>query len=183
MKKVNKVITFNQEAWLKSYIDMNTQLRENAKNNFGKNFSSWGIKILKIYLQCKWKLQILSNKSVHLGFSVLEISKIAMHELWYDYVKSKYNEKEKLCYVGTDSLTVQVKTWYLWTHRKRYWKKVWYLVATKRKNTKVNYGRIRSKNHERICGTKSSTCSYLTDDSDESKKAKGTKRIWNQKKT
>ena len=58
----------------------------------------------------RMKTQILTNKSVHLGFSVLEMSKIAMHELWYDYVKPKYNEKEKLCYMGTDSLTVQVKT-------------------------------------------------------------------------
>ena len=31
IKKVNRVIQFNQEAWLKEYIDMNTELRKHAK--------------------------------------------------------------------------------------------------------------------------------------------------------
>ena len=37
-KKVHKVIQFNQEAWLKPYIDMNTKLRTDAKNDFEKDF-------------------------------------------------------------------------------------------------------------------------------------------------
>ena len=38
LKKVHRVIQFNQKAWLKPCIDMNTELRKQAKNNFEKDF-------------------------------------------------------------------------------------------------------------------------------------------------
>ena len=38
LKKVNRVIQFNQEAWLKKYIDMNTELRKKAVSDFESNF-------------------------------------------------------------------------------------------------------------------------------------------------
>ena len=38
LKKVHRVIQFNQEAWLKPYIDMYTELRKQAKNDFEKDF-------------------------------------------------------------------------------------------------------------------------------------------------
>ena len=56
------------------------------------------------------KTQILINKSVCLGLSILELSKIVMYEFWYDYLKPKYCEKVKLCYMDTDCFTVYIKT-------------------------------------------------------------------------
>ena len=37
LKKVHRVIEFNQEAWLKKYIDINTELREKASSDFETN--------------------------------------------------------------------------------------------------------------------------------------------------
>ena len=38
LKKGNKIIKFNQNAWLKPYIDMNTDLRIKTKHDFEKDF-------------------------------------------------------------------------------------------------------------------------------------------------
>ena len=38
LKKVDRVIRFNQKGWLELYIDMNTELRKSAKNYFEKYF-------------------------------------------------------------------------------------------------------------------------------------------------
>ena len=38
LKRVHRVIQFNQEAWLKPYIDINTKLRKEAKSEFEKDF-------------------------------------------------------------------------------------------------------------------------------------------------
>ena len=55
------------------------------------------------------KTQILENKSICLGLSALELSKISMYEPWYDYVKPKYGEKVKLSYMDTGSFIVLIK--------------------------------------------------------------------------
>ena len=47
------------------------------------------------------------NKSVYLGLSILELSKILMYEFWYDYAKLKYGKKSRLCYM--DSFIVYIK--------------------------------------------------------------------------
>ena len=38
LRKVHRIIKCNQEAWLKPYIDMNTKLRRETKNDFEKEF-------------------------------------------------------------------------------------------------------------------------------------------------
>ena len=49
------------------------------------------------------------NKLVYLGLSILELSKMLMYQFWYDYVKPKYDEKAKLCYMDTGSFMVYKK--------------------------------------------------------------------------
>ena len=59
------------------------------------------------------KLEILINKPVYLGLSILELSWILLYEFWYDYVKPKYGKKAKLCFIDTDSFIVYMKTDYI----------------------------------------------------------------------
>ena len=49
------------------------------------------------------------NKPIYLGLSILEISK-TMYEFWCDYMKPKYNDNVKLCYLDTDSFIMNIKT-------------------------------------------------------------------------
>ena len=37
LKKIHRIIEFNQIEWLKPYIDMNTELRKAAKSDFEKD--------------------------------------------------------------------------------------------------------------------------------------------------
>ena len=45
------------------------------------------------------KTEVKMNKSVYLGFSILEIGKALMYEFWCDYMKPKYDDNVKLCYM------------------------------------------------------------------------------------
>ena len=72
------------------------------------------------------KTQILMNKPVYLGLLILDLSKTVMYEFWYDYVKSKYGENAKLCYMDTDSFIVHVKTWYFQGYCGRFSSKIWH---------------------------------------------------------
>ena len=55
------------------------------------------------------KVIVKMNKPIYLGLSILDISKITMYEFWYDYVKIKYQDKARLCYMDTDSFVVNIK--------------------------------------------------------------------------
>ena len=148
---MHRAIPFNQKAWLKRpYIDMNTKLRKEAKNEFGKDFFKLmnnsvfrktienvrkhrDIKLVttdnkrnKLASEPNYytkkcfsenltaiemkKTKLKMNKPVYLGMSILDISKTLMYEFWYDYIKLKYKEKAKLCYMDTDSFIIHIKT-------------------------------------------------------------------------
>ena len=150
LTKVHSVIEFRQEYWLKPYIDMNTELRKNAKNDFEKDFfklmnnSVFGktmenvrnhrdIKLVTTdkrrsilasepnYHSTKYiskdllimemkKVEVKMNKPIYLGQAILDISKTLMYEFCYDYIKPKYEDKARLCYMDTDSFVIHIKT-------------------------------------------------------------------------
>ena len=56
------------------------------------------------------KTKVKMDKPIYLGLSILEISKILMYEFWYDYMKPKYGNDVKLCYMDTDSFIMNIKT-------------------------------------------------------------------------
>ena len=151
LKKVHRVIEFEQEAWLKKYIDFNTILiRAKATNDFEKDFfklinnAAFGktmenvrkhrdIKLVRTdkkrnklvseanYQKMKLiddnlaiikmrKVKVKMNKPIYLGLSILELSKITMYGFSYDYVKVKYEDRVRLCYMDTDSFVLNVRT-------------------------------------------------------------------------
>ena len=56
------------------------------------------------------KTKVKMNKPVYLGMSILDSRKTLMYEFWYDYIKPKYQDKAKLCYMDTDSFVIHIKT-------------------------------------------------------------------------
>ena len=51
-------------------------------------------------------------KPLYLGMPILDISKILMHELWYDYINPEYGERATLCHTDTDSTIIYIETNY-----------------------------------------------------------------------
>ena len=128
------------------------------------------------------KTKIKMNKPIYLGLSILDISKILMYEFWYDYMKRKYGNRVKLCYMDTDSFVTN-----------DFYKDIANDVEKRfdtsnyecnrplpiGKNKKV-VGLIKDELGGKIITEfvtlRPKTNSYSTDDGKEDKKAKGTKK-------
>ena len=116
---------------------------------------------------------------VWLGLSVLDLSKTEMYEFRYDYVKPKYGENAKLCYMDTDSFIVHVKTDDIYTDIEFTSNLELYLPLPKGKNKKVialMKDELGGQIMKEFVGLRAKTYSYLKDNNDEDKKAKNTKK-------
>ena len=56
------------------------------------------------------KTKVKMNKPIYFGMSILDITKKIKYEFWYDYIKPKYRDKAKQCYMDTDSFIIHIKT-------------------------------------------------------------------------
>ena len=132
------------------------------------------------------KTKVKMKKPIYLGLSILEISKILMYKFWYDYMKPKFGNDVKLCYVDTDSFIMNIK-------RNDFYEDITNDVEKMfdTSNYEVNRPLSMGKN-KKIIGLmkdelggkiimefvtlRPKTYSFLTDDGKEDKKAKGTKK-------
>ena len=132
------------------------------------------------------KSEILVNRPVYLGLSILELSTISMYEFWHDYVKPKYGKKAKLCYMDTDSFIVYIKTYDIYRDiaenvETRFDTSNFELdrLLLKGENKKV-IGLMKDKLGVKIItkyfGLREKTYSYLIDNGSKDKRAKGTKK-------
>ena len=132
------------------------------------------------------KMKVKMNKPIYLGLSILDISKILMYEFWYDYMKPKYNDNVKLCYMDTDSFVMNIKT-------NDFYKDISSDVEKRFDTSNYECNRpLPTGKNKKIIGLmkdelggkiitgfvtlRPKTYSYLTNDGKEDKKAKGTKQ-------
>ena len=129
------------------------------------------------------------NKPIYLAMSILDISKTLMYEFWYCYIKPKYKDRAKLCYMDTDSFVIHIKTEDSYediagdvdklfsTSNYEEGGKIPLPVGKKKKVIGLFKVKVGGKIMKEFVGLRSKTYAYLMDDDSEKKK------VYNKKKT
>ena len=100
LKKVHRVIHFNQKAQLKPYIDMNTELRKEAKNDFEKDF----FKLMNNAVLGKTMENVKKHRDIKLVTTDKRRNQLAAEP---NYHTTKYFSENL---IDTDSFAIYIKT-------------------------------------------------------------------------
>ena len=135
------------------------------------------------------KTKVKMNKPVYLGVPILDISKTLMYEFWYDYIKPKYGDRAKLCYMDTDSFIIHTITEDFYEDIANDVER-WFDTSNYDKNDKrplktgINKkvigmfkDELGGKIMKEFCALRPKKYTYLMEDDSENKKANGTKCV------
>ena len=77
-----------------------------AKPNFD-HFTVFDENLVAVQMK---KTELVFNKPVYLGMSILDMSKTLMYDFHYKYIKRKFSSKVNLLFTNTDSLCYEIET-------------------------------------------------------------------------
>ena len=148
IKKIHRVLNFDQSPCIKQYIEFDMEKQKHAKNSFKKDFfkltnnSIFGkmmenLKKVDVRLVTnekkldkltakptyvssktfnenlmavhKVKETLTLNKPTYVGMCILDLSKTLMYDFHYNYIKKKHNNRARLLFINTDSLTYEIE--------------------------------------------------------------------------
>ena len=213
---------------MKPYLDMNTKLRIEGKNDFEKDFFKLmnnsvfrkSMKNVRKHRDIKLvitdkrrnhlasepnyhtpkyfsesltaiemkKTKVKMNKPIYLGMSILDVTKTLMYKFWYDYIKPKYQDIAKLCYMDTDSFITYIKAedFYKdiaddvkkWFDSSNYIKDDKRLLPIGKNKKKIGFfkGELGGKIMKEFVALRGNRYAYLVDGDTEHKKAKETNK-------
>ena len=97
LKKVYRVITINKKDWLKPYIDMNTELRQKAKNNVEKDFFKLMNNAVFGKLRKMWEnIEILNLSQQKRQEAIYIRTKLSYYKNFYKKFISNRNKKTQI---------------------------------------------------------------------------------------
>ena len=150
LKKIHRILAFDQKPFMKKYIDLNIEKRKAATSSFevalykGYNNHVFGMTMYNVFNQKDYKLvhnlryfqrlaakptfhscqvinenlvgvqmkpnNILCNRPIYVGATVLDLAKYHMYSFYYDYLIPMYGTTGlKMIYTDTDSFYLYIE--------------------------------------------------------------------------
>ena len=103
-KKTMKNVRKHRDIKLATTNKKRNQLVSETNYNVTKYFSA---DLLSIEMK---KIKVKMNKPVYPRLSILETGRILMYKFWYNYIKPKYKQNAKLCYIDTYNFIINIET-------------------------------------------------------------------------